>query len=146
MTTAIVKARSAVKQQASTSRKLPSHHSQARGRVPKPTDFGRVLYACISRRGWSANHFARSVGMSSGFISGVYSGLKKPPVERLGDWVKKLQLNKEEARDFILLAELEHVKSSAPAIYKALCTKKCDDVVSANSADVWAARLPAYPK
>ena len=145
-TTTIAKPRSAAKQQARKASKLPGHHRQARGRVPAPTAFGRVLYACISRRGWSANHFARMVGMSSGFVSGVYSGLKKPPVERLGDWAKKLQLSKEEAAAFVLLAELEHVKTSAPTVYKTLCTAKFEDVVTANSPEIWAAKLPAYSK
>ena len=120
------------------------HHTLARGRVPKPTDFGRVLYACISRRGWSANHFARMVDMSSGFVSGVYSGLKKPPVERLVEWAKKLQLSKEEAQAFVILGELEHVKAAAPSVYQAICGKKFEDVVTSTSPEVWAVKLPAY--
>jgi len=83
-------------------------HKQARGRVPHPTDFGKVLYASISNVGMSANEFARRVQMSSGFISGVYSGLKKPPIDRLDRWVKVLKLVGVEREAFVLLAHLEH--------------------------------------
>jgi len=101
-------------------------HKQARGRSSHPTTFGIVLYNLITRRGWSANEFARRVGVSSGFISGIYTGFKRPPVKRLGKWVRALKLEEHEARAFRLLAELEHAKIVAPTLHRAFLSN-CKD-------------------
>lgn len=106
-------------------------HTKAIGRKPNPTTFGRILYACISNVKMSANQFARHVEMSSGFISGVYSGLKKPPLSQLKKWVKTLNLSSEQAAAFVLLAEMEHVKTHAPTIYTMVTTKTAIDVAKA---------------
>lgn len=104
-------------------------HKQARGRVPNPTDFGITLYSSISNINLSANEFARRVGMSSGFISGVYSGLKKPPLDRLDKWVKVLKLVGDQRDVFILKAHLEHATPLMRQLfskYRDLAIEACD--------------------
>lgn len=70
--------------------------------------FGRVLYDSIRRRGWSASRFARTIGMSSAFISGVHSRSKKPPLDKLEEWADVLGFEGLDRDAFILLAHLEH--------------------------------------
>lgn len=80
------------------------------------TPFGRLLYAAIRKSGVSANAFAKSVGTSSGFLSNVYSGKRRPPVDRLGQRMDKLGLQGEERSEFLLQAHLMHC---TPFIQKA---------------------------
>lgn len=82
--------------------------TRAKGRVANPTAFGQLLYTCIGRQGLSANEFAQRVEMSSGFISGVYSGNKRPPLDRIPDWAAALKLRGSERNRFVLRAHLEH--------------------------------------
>jgi len=89
------------------------YHPRAAGRVAKPTPFGIVLYGLITEKlEASANEFARRADYSSGFISGVYSGLKKPPLRSMKDWGKLLRLDKEEKMGLNFLAELQHTPST----------------------------------
>ena len=94
---------------------------RAVGRVKNPTEFGKMLYAAITRRGMSANQFAAKVGVSSGFLSGCYSGKKLPPLDRIPKWIMHLGLRGDIRKRFIMLAELCH------------CPKRVQDEVRAHS-------------
>ena len=88
------------------------------GRFENPTDFGKILYEHISKAGMSANEFARKVEMTSGFMSAVYTGKKRPSLRRLNDWADCLGLKGKTRQRFILAAHLEHVTDVIKGVFK----------------------------
>ncbi len=75
---------------------------------PNATDFGKILYACLVRKGLSVNEFAKRIGLTPSFISSVYGGRKPPPIDRLTEWADRLNLKGAERAAFVLIGHLEH--------------------------------------
>ena len=80
----------------------------AKPRAKTATPFGRMLYHSISGIGLSANAFAQRIDYSSGFLSGIYQGLKKPPLNAIEDWCDVLKLKGNAREEFLVLAAIEH--------------------------------------
>jgi len=80
----------------------------AKPRAKTATPFGRMLYHSISGIGLSANAFAKRIDYSSGFLSGIYQGLKKPPLHAISDWCDVLELEDNAREEFMILAAWEH--------------------------------------
>lgn len=73
-----------------------------------PTSFGKVFYQAIADAGMSANQFAKKVKTSSGYLSGIYSGGRTPPLKRVAIWADLLGLRGDDRIRFLALAELQH--------------------------------------
>ena len=97
-----------------------------------------MLYAAISDIEMSANEFASRVGVSSGFISGVYTGTKKPPTDRLKDWAKFLRLRGAARQAFLVQGHLEHATPELRKEFNALrqAALKSADTGKAAAVDV----------
>lgn len=73
-----------------------------------PTKFGIALYQKIREAGISANKFGKIIGTSSGFLSNVYIGKRRPPLHSLDEWCSVLRIEGDEKDQFVELAHLEH--------------------------------------
>lgn len=73
-----------------------------------PTPFGVLLYARLKEVGISANKFSDLIQSSSGFISNIYCGRRRPPLQRIEYWADLLSLFGKERDIFIETAYLEH--------------------------------------
>ena len=80
----------------------------AKGRCDDPSPFGRLLYHAISNMGLSANAWSQTVGISSGFISGIYQGIKRPSMDSIEQWANALNLHGSVREEFMILAALTH--------------------------------------
>ncbi len=78
------------------------------GRADTVTPFGRMLYHSISEAGMTASKFSRKAKTTSGFLSGIYQGKKKPTLKALDKWCRILGLEGNQREEFVLLADLEH--------------------------------------
>lgn len=96
--------------------------ARAIGRVKHPSAFGQRLYGAISAKGLTANVFARSVDVSAGFLSGVYSGNKKPPLDRIEGWADTLSLRGRERKAFIMVAHLAQASQTVRDLFRQ-CSK-----------------------
>ena len=88
------------------------------GRFSNPTNFGKILYAHIAEVGMSANEFAKNVEMTSGFMSAVYTGKKRPSLKRLDDWADCLKLKGKPRQRFKLAGHLEHSGNMGNSYYR----------------------------
>lgn len=71
-----------------------------------------------TRRGYSANAFARDLGVTPTFVSNMLNGKKLPPRERINDISKILELDSTEKRSLIQSILLQ--KEASPLIRKYL--------------------------
>jgi len=58
--------------------------------------------------GLSANAWSQTVGISSGFISGIYQGIKRPSMDSIEQWANALNLHGSVREEFMILAALAH--------------------------------------
>lgn len=72
------------------------------------TPFGSFFYEVLRRQGLSANRFAKRVHTSSGCLSSIYSGVRRPPLDRIQTWADALGLHGPDREAFVTLANLEH--------------------------------------
>lgn len=54
---------------------------------PVTSPFGAMLVEAMQRRGLSVRAFARGVGVSEGLVRMVIRGDRRPPLDRLGQWI-----------------------------------------------------------
>lgn len=68
--------------------------------------FGEILRAALRKR-LSVRAFAKSAGVSAGYVSRVIAGQRWPLPHRLRQWADLLEIKGEERLAFILAAQLE---------------------------------------
>jgi transcriptional regulator with XRE-family HTH domain len=67
-----------------------------------------VLYSAIAAAGMSPKDFARRVRVSTGYLSNLRCGRRRPPLERVKSWATILRLDAVFTRNFVFLAYLMH--------------------------------------
>jgi transcriptional regulator with XRE-family HTH domain len=72
------------------------------------TLFGHELYRAIDAAGMNARDFALRVRVSTGYLSNLRCGRRRPPLERIRGWAKTLRLSTDLTRRFVFLGFLMH--------------------------------------
>jgi transcriptional regulator with XRE-family HTH domain len=75
--------------------------------------FGTLLDTLLERRAFSTRSFARAVKSSKSSISGITTGDRTPPLDRLEKWCDVLGLRGAERQHFLDLAALAHLPVEA---------------------------------
>lgn len=70
------------------------------------TSFGDVLYRHIEATGHSIRAYAPRLGVSQSMLSQIRTGLRPPPLDRVEEWAKTLNLSGKEREYFLDLAAL----------------------------------------
>lgn len=84
------------------------------------TRFGDMLYRMIKRKKWSVTDFAKVLGVTVSYVSGIYAGRTKPPLSNIERWSDILGLRHAEHVAFIWLAQLECATPTMKVAFKRL--------------------------
>lgn len=105
------------------------HDNIKRCRYPvrQPTPFGKLLYFHIGRHEWSVSEFAAKTGLSTGFISGIFTGRKPPPLARVETWASILKLRGTARKRFIHLAHYMHASPELQRVIREMDKVICDN-------------------
>ncbi len=108
----------------------------------EPTKFGEILLRAIERRKMNKTSFCSKVGVSTGFISGVYYGDKKPPMQAVEMWARALKLCRDDRKLFVLEAAKTHAPQALLDHVSLLEVKleklhQCSDYKKINNIPSW---------
>jgi transcriptional regulator with XRE-family HTH domain len=74
------------------------------------TAFGEMLVKYVKySRFRDVKTFAKSIGSSQSYLSRVINGLRNPPLDRIDEWARALEMEQLEAPRFRNLAEVAHL-------------------------------------
>ena len=87
-------------------------------------EFGRLLERFLADRHWSHRAFARLLGCSNGYLSGVIRGDRLPPLDQMGTWAETMGLSVDDADLLKQEAMLAHCPDAIAADYRSLLAER----------------------
>jgi transcriptional regulator with XRE-family HTH domain len=87
-------------------------------------DFGNLLRSLLAERGLGVREFARMVDdFDPGFLAGVLSGKRPPPLAQFPTWAEALNLKDKDRQEFLELGHLTHCQEYVWELVKSLRTE-----------------------
>lgn len=84
------------------------------------SDFGELLHSFIRERFKTAARFCEAVGVGEPFVSKIVNGEKPPPLDRIDQWARALDLSEEDTRRFQLAADFANMDQRSADRIRAL--------------------------